>query len=146
MASSCSYLSGAAKRKQRQIRDQNEAKSHRTLEDLNWYTKIQRSNESQSQEVEISSDKVECQGDDTISMHANTISTHITTVDNSKTMAQISPSESMAAQISPGETMAAQVRPGGTIATPLTQVRLSDAEGNIYTFTNKRSCMLDASN
>ena len=120
-----SYLSGAAKRKQRQIRDQNEAKSRRTLEDLKWYTKIQRSNESQFQEVEISSDKVECQGDDTIS-------THITTVDNSETMAQISPSESMAAQISPGETMAAQERPGGTIVTPLTQVRSSDAEG---TFT-----------
>ena len=40
MASSRIYLSGAAKRKQRQIRNQNEAKSRRlTLEDLNWYTK-----------------------------------------------------------------------------------------------------------
>ena len=44
MASSGIYLSGAAKRKQRQIRNQNEAKSRRTLEDLNWYTKIQRNN------------------------------------------------------------------------------------------------------
>ena len=40
MASSRVYLSGAAKRKQRQIRNQNEAKSRRTLEGLNWYTKI----------------------------------------------------------------------------------------------------------
>ena len=38
MASSRIYLSGAAKRMQRQIRNQNEAKSRRTLEDLNWYT------------------------------------------------------------------------------------------------------------
>ena len=42
MASSRSYLSGAAKRKQRQIRDENEAKSRRRLEDLSWYPKIQR--------------------------------------------------------------------------------------------------------
>ena len=46
MASSRIYLSGAAKRKQRQIRNQNEAKSRRTLEVLNWYTKIQRNNKS----------------------------------------------------------------------------------------------------
>ena len=52
MASSHIYLSGAAKRKQRQIRNQNEAKSRRTLEDLNWYTKIQRNNKSQSEGVE----------------------------------------------------------------------------------------------
>ena len=39
MASSRIYLSGAAKHKQGQIRNQNEAKSRRTLEDLNWLTK-----------------------------------------------------------------------------------------------------------
>ena len=52
MASSRIYLSGAAKRKQRQIRNQNKAKSRTTLEDLNWYTKIQRNNKSQSEGVE----------------------------------------------------------------------------------------------
>ena len=46
MASSRIYLSGVTKRKQRQIRNQNEAKSRRTLEVLNWYTKIQRNNKS----------------------------------------------------------------------------------------------------
>ena len=60
MAYSRIDLSGAAKRKQRQIRNQNEAKSRRTLEDLNWYTKIQRNNKSQSEGVEVSSDEVVC--------------------------------------------------------------------------------------
>ena len=46
MTSSRIYLSGAAKRKQRQIRNQNEAKSRRTLVVLNWYTKIQTNNKS----------------------------------------------------------------------------------------------------
>ena len=79
MASSRIYLSGAAKRKQRQIRYQNEAKSRRTVGDLNWYTKIQRNNKFQSQGVEISSDEVVCE-DDTTSANANTITTtHITT-------------------------------------------------------------------
>ena len=76
MVSSRIYLSGAAKRKQRQIRNQNEAKSRRTLEDLNWYTKIQR-NKSQSEGVEISSDKVVCE-DDTRDMD-NDNTTHTTT-------------------------------------------------------------------
>ena len=77
MASSRTYLSGAAKRKQRQIRNQNEAKSRRTLEDLNWYTKIQRNNKSQSEGVEISSDEVVCE-DDTRDMD-NDNTTHTTT-------------------------------------------------------------------
>ena len=73
------YLSGAAMRKQRQIRNQNEAKSRRTLDGLNRYTKIQRNNKSQSQGIEISSDEVVCE-DDTTSTNANTITTtHITT-------------------------------------------------------------------
>ncbi len=47
------------------------------------------------------------------------------------------------AQRSPGETMAAQVRPGGTIATPLTQVRLSDAEGTFSPLlTNDPACWM----
>ena len=77
MASSRIYLSGAAKRKQRQIRYQNEAKSRRTLEDLNWCTKIQRNNKSQSEGVEISSDQVVCE-DDTRDMD-NDNTTHTTT-------------------------------------------------------------------
>ena len=77
MASSRIYLSGAAKRKQRQIRNQNEAKSRRTLEDLNWYTKIQRNNKSQSEGVEISSDEVVCEYDTRDMDNDNT--THTTT-------------------------------------------------------------------
>ena len=56
MASSRIYLSGAAKRKQRQSRHQNEAKSRRTLEGLNWYTKIQRNNKSRSEGVACEDD------------------------------------------------------------------------------------------
>ena len=57
----------------------NKNKLIRTLEDLNWYTKIQRNNKSHSQGVEISSDEVVCE-DDTTSTNANTITTtHITT-------------------------------------------------------------------
>ena len=77
MASSRIYLSGAAKRKQRQIRNQNEAKSRRTLEDLNWYSKIQRNNKSQSEGVEISSDEVVCEDDTRDTDNDNT--THTTT-------------------------------------------------------------------
>ena len=110
MASSRIYLSGAAKRKQRQIRNQNEGKSRRTLEDLNWYTKIQRNNKSQSQGVEISSDEVVCE-DDTTSANANTITTtHTTDLD-----------ETMAVQVT-------EVTVGETI--PI-QVRSSDAERTI---------------
>ena len=105
------YLSGAAMRKQRQIRNQNEAKSRRKLDGLNWYTKIQRNNKSQSQGIEISSDEVVCE-DDTTSTNANTITiTHITT----------DLDERMAGQV-------IEVTVGATI--PI-QVRSSDAERTI---------------
>ena len=78
------YLSGVEQRKQRQIRNQNEAKSRRTLEDLNWYTKIQRNNKCQSQGVEISSDEVVCEDD---TMSTNTITTTHITTDLDETMA-----------------------------------------------------------
>ena len=112
MASSRIYLSGAAKRKQRQIRNQNEAKSRRTLEDLNWYTKILRNNKSQSQGVEISSDEVVCDVYDTTSTNANTITTThiITDLD---------------------ETMAGQVTEVTVAETIPIQVRSSDAERTI---------------
>ena len=103
MASSRIYLSGAAKRKQRQIRNQNEGKSRRTLEDLNWYTKIQRNNKSQSQGVEISSDEVVCE-DDTTSANANTITTtHTTDLDETMAVPQVT-------EVTVGETIPIQVR------------------------------------
>ena len=103
MASSRIYLYGAAKRKQRQIRNQNEAKSRRTLEDLNWYTKIQRNNKSQSQGIEISSDEVVCE-DDTTSTNANTITTTHITTDLDETMA------GQVTEVTVGETIPIQVR------------------------------------
>ena len=99
MASSRIYLSGAAKRKQRQIRNQNAAKSRRTLEDLNWYTKIQRNNKSQSEGVKISSDEVVCE-DDTTDMDDTT---H-TTTDLDERMA------SQETEVTIGETISFQVR------------------------------------
>ena len=103
MASSRIYLSGAAKRKQRQIRNQNEGKSRRALEDLNWYTKIQRNNKSQSQGVEISSDEVVCE-DDTTSANANTITTtHTTDLDETMAVPQVT-------EVTVGETIPIQVR------------------------------------
>lgn len=53
MASSRSHLSGAAKRKQRKIQLENEAKTRKTLEDLNWCIKTTTSDQSQSQESSI---------------------------------------------------------------------------------------------
>ena len=53
MDSSSSHLSGAAKRKQRRIQLHNEAKTRRTLEDLNWCIKATTSDQSQSQESSI---------------------------------------------------------------------------------------------
>ena len=97
------YLSGAAKRKQRQIRNQNEAKSRRTLEDLNWYTKIQRNNKSQSQVVEIRGEEVVCE-DDTKTANANTITTTHITTDLDETMA------GQVTEVTVGETIPIQVR------------------------------------
>ena len=99
MAYSRIDLSGAAKRKQRQIRNQNEAKSRRTLEDLNWYTKIQRNNKSQSEGVEVSSDEVVC-ADDTTDMDDTT---H-TTTDLDERMA------SQETEVTIGQTISFQVR------------------------------------
>ena len=88
------YLSGAAKRKQRQIRNQNEAKSRRTPEDLN--------NKSQSQGVEISRDEVVCE-DDTTSANANTITTTHITTDLDETIA------GRVTEVTVGETIPIQV-------------------------------------
>jgi hypothetical protein len=48
MASKRSYLSGATKRKQREARLENEAKTRRTLEDLNWCINNTGNNETNS--------------------------------------------------------------------------------------------------
>ena len=53
MASSRLHLSSAAKRKQRKIQLENQAKTRRTLEDLNWCIKATTSDQSQSQESSI---------------------------------------------------------------------------------------------
>ena len=57
MASKRSYLSGAMKRKQREARLENEAKTRRTLEDLNWYIKTTTSNETDSELHNIGMDQ-----------------------------------------------------------------------------------------
>lgn len=56
MASKRSYLSGATKRKQREARLENEAKTRRTLEDLNWYISTPKNNETDSELHKISRD------------------------------------------------------------------------------------------
>ena len=54
MASKRSYLSGAAKRKQREAQLENEAKTRRTLEDLKWYISTPKNNETDSELHKIS--------------------------------------------------------------------------------------------
>ena len=56
MASKRSYLSGAMKRKQREAQLENEAKTRRTLEDLNWYISAPKNNETDSELHKISRD------------------------------------------------------------------------------------------
>ena len=56
MASKRSNLSGATKRKQRKARLKNEAKTWRTLEDLNWCISTPKNNETDSNLHKISRD------------------------------------------------------------------------------------------
>ena len=57
MASERSYLSGAMKRKQREARLENAAKTRRALEDLSWCLKTTTSNETDSELHNISIDQ-----------------------------------------------------------------------------------------
>ena len=56
MASKRLYLSGATKRKQREARLENEAKTRRTLEDLNWCISTPKTNETDSELHKVSGD------------------------------------------------------------------------------------------
>ena len=58
MASSRFYLSGAAKRKQRQIRNRNEAKSRRTLEDLTGIPKSRETINPRPKELKLAVTKL----------------------------------------------------------------------------------------
>ena len=51
-----SYLSGATKRKQREARLENEAKTRQTLEDLNWCISTPKNNETDSELHKVSGD------------------------------------------------------------------------------------------
>ena len=98
MASSRIYLVQPSVNKDKFV-IKKEAKSRRTLEDLNWYTKIQRNNKCQSEGVEISSDQVVCE-DDTTDMDDTT---H-TTTDLHERMA------SQETEVTIGQTISFQVR------------------------------------
>ena len=56
MASKRLYLSGATKRKQREARLENEAKTRRTLEDLNWCISTPKTKETDSELHKVSGD------------------------------------------------------------------------------------------
>ena len=78
MASKLSYLSGEMKRKQREARLENEAKTRRTLDDLNWYIKTTTSNETDSELHNISMDVQESETSINIYDHSDMATTPTT--------------------------------------------------------------------